>query len=207
MCGLLGFFSVRKFDSKKLIALLNHRGSDDEGMFYDVVYNKQLFLGHKRLSIQDLSSAGHQPMVSEDRNTIIIYNGEVYNFKELKIKYLKNVTVTGFVETDRKQILFEEANMFIFLSDFEGMSNAVLEAMSFGLPVITTNVGGIASVFTNNRNGMLVDEYNKILQILKNEDLYKTISITNFNDAKQKVWSNIVAKRMIKIFNEVSYLN
>ena len=70
--------------SKSLIAKMNftlsHRGPDDEGVYSD----EKIALGHRRLSIIDLSNAGHQPMVSNDGRYYITYNGELYNFREIK---------------------------------------------------------------------------------------------------------------------------
>lgn len=65
---------------KKMIALLRHRGPDDEGVWTDGVCG----LAHARLSIIDLSPAGHQPMASADNRIHITYNGEIYNFQELR---------------------------------------------------------------------------------------------------------------------------
>lgn len=59
---------------------LQHRGPDDEGVYLD----EHISLGHRRLSILDLSQQGHQPMFNADRTLIIVYNGEVYNYKELR---------------------------------------------------------------------------------------------------------------------------
>ncbi len=59
--------------------VLAHRGPDDAGLFVD----PPVVLGNRRLSILDLSSAGHQPMASEDGRVWITYNGEIYNYKEL----------------------------------------------------------------------------------------------------------------------------
>ena len=85
MCGINGILNFRDTNrSKELIGKMNdrlsHRGPDDEGTFVD----EGIALGHRRLSIIDLSSAGHQPMFSHDGRYAIIYNGELYNFKELK---------------------------------------------------------------------------------------------------------------------------
>lgn len=78
MCGINGF----NFEDKKLIQLMNktikHRGPDDDG--FEI--RKNLSLGHLRLSIQDLSFAGHQPM--QYKYLEIVFNGEIYNFKEIK---------------------------------------------------------------------------------------------------------------------------
>lgn len=63
-----------------MLQVLNHRGPDDFGIYE----SSRISLGHRRLSIIDLSLAGRQPMVNEDGSCFIVYNGEVYNFKELR---------------------------------------------------------------------------------------------------------------------------
>ena len=60
--------------------IMRHRGPDDRGIFID----KNIGLGHRRLSIIDLSKTGHQPMFNEDKSLTIVYNGEIYNFGELR---------------------------------------------------------------------------------------------------------------------------
>jgi asparagine synthase (glutamine-hydrolysing) len=64
--------------------MLRRRGPDDCGVFLDV--NGKVGLAHTRLAIQDLSSLGHQPMQSSDGSVIIVFNGEIYNFKELRVE-------------------------------------------------------------------------------------------------------------------------
>jgi asparagine synthase (glutamine-hydrolysing) len=86
MCGINGILGIEnKNTSKAILAKMNtkmaHRGPDDEGVFSDT----NITLGQRRLSIIDLSSAGHQPMWSNDKRYCIVYNGELYNFKELKL--------------------------------------------------------------------------------------------------------------------------
>jgi asparagine synthase (glutamine-hydrolysing) len=91
MCGINGILGLSDVNiAKQKIAAMNtamqHRGPDDEGFFVE----EKIALGHKRLSIIDLSVAGHQPMHSHDGRYQIVYNGELYNFKELKFE-LKRV--------------------------------------------------------------------------------------------------------------------
>lgn len=85
MCGICGIVNfslepVETADIQKMMALLKHRGPDDEGFFID----KNIGLGHVRLSIIDLTSLGKQPMFSSDKRYCILHNGEVYNYLELK---------------------------------------------------------------------------------------------------------------------------
>ncbi|HHH53987.1 MAG TPA: asparagine synthase (glutamine-hydrolyzing) [Bacteroidetes bacterium] len=83
MCGIIGSVSLHssRFIEKATVAI-SHRGPDDTGIFVE----GNLALGHQRLSILDLSAKGHQPMISENKNLVIIYNGEIYNHLELRAK-------------------------------------------------------------------------------------------------------------------------
>lgn len=84
MCGINGilhFQSQRKVDERILTKMrdsLAHRGPDDQGLFID----KNIGFGHRRLSILDVSVAGHQPFLSDDARYVMVYNGEIYNYKE-----------------------------------------------------------------------------------------------------------------------------
>lgn len=87
MCGIAGIFSTRASTSTnvavtigKMVRAIEHRGPDDQGTWV----GSGVALGHARLSIIDLSAAGHQPMSSEDGCIKIAFNGEVYNFLELR---------------------------------------------------------------------------------------------------------------------------
>ena len=85
MCGISGIVNlnnkaVSEKDLRMMMLKMKHRGPDDEGVFID----KNVGLGFLRLSILDLSPAGHQPMFSNDKRHVIIFNGEVYNYVELK---------------------------------------------------------------------------------------------------------------------------
>jgi asparagine synthase (glutamine-hydrolysing) len=87
MCGIVGFKSTRQFQAlqeslSEATSRLAHRGPDDSGLFFDESFG--VGLGHRRLSVIDLSEAGHQPMSSDDGAVHIVYNGEVYNFKEIR---------------------------------------------------------------------------------------------------------------------------
>ena len=83
MCGITGFSG--QFDSKMLLesnTTISHRGPDSEGHWLDERYG--VGMAHRRLSIQDLTSVASQPMHSDDGKVVLIYNGEIYNFKEIR---------------------------------------------------------------------------------------------------------------------------
>lgn len=90
MCGICGIinFKNKPADSnllKPMMHAMKHRGPDDEGIFEE----GSVALGFVRLSIIDLSSAGHQPMLSDDGNLVLVYNGEIYNYIELREELIK----------------------------------------------------------------------------------------------------------------------
>lgn len=84
MCGINGILhlqSQKKVDERILTQMrdaLEHRGPDDKGIYIQ----QNIGLGHRRLSILDVTTAGHQPFLSEDGRYAMVYNGEIYNFKE-----------------------------------------------------------------------------------------------------------------------------
>jgi len=86
MCGIVGFCSCNnKVDKGVLISMrdsLSHRGPDDKGEYIDEENN--IGLAHRRLSILDLSSLGRQPMSNDNGSIWVTYNGEIYNFKEIR---------------------------------------------------------------------------------------------------------------------------
>ena len=97
MCGILG--SVNKAFQKDTLELINHRGPDDNDIVQLQVNDNDIHFGHVRLSIQDLSAAGHQPMYSADKKFIIIFNGEIYNHLDLR-KKLNNIDFNGHSDTE-----------------------------------------------------------------------------------------------------------
>ena len=106
MCGIAGFIDFESNSSiqtlKEITDVLHHRGPDDSGYsFYDES-DYQIGLGHRRLSILDLSRHGHQPMSFEEFE--IIYNGEIYNFQEIR-KELEEKNYTFSSESDTEVII------------------------------------------------------------------------------------------------------
>src|SRR5207245_11428691 len=85
MCGIAGIIGEASRDPHVIRAMSNavaHRGPDDDGAWADV--EAGVALGHRRLSIVDLSPAGHQPMHSANGRFVLTFNGEIYNFAELR---------------------------------------------------------------------------------------------------------------------------
>jgi asparagine synthase (glutamine-hydrolysing) len=82
MCGIIGAWGAASARVSAAMDFIKHRGPDDTGIFTAV--GAPLTLGHTRLSILDLSPLGHQPMLDESGEVALVFNGEIYNFPELR---------------------------------------------------------------------------------------------------------------------------
>jgi len=85
MCGIVGIYQSKGFHGDtglllKAAEMLKKRGPDDTGAWND----EYIGMGHRRLAILDLTETGHQPMISDDGRYVIVFNGEIYNFQELR---------------------------------------------------------------------------------------------------------------------------
>jgi len=109
MCGIAGFYLKNSFNEKEnVLKLMNdklsHRGPDGEGFFID----NNVSFSHKRLAIIDLNERSNQPYISKDKNYIITFNGEIYNYLELK------------------KILIQDGFSFLTTSDTEVLLNSYI---------------------------------------------------------------------------------
>ena len=111
MCGICGIYHLepeRPVDRDELMTMartMRHRGPDDEGFYLD----ENLGLGHQRLSIIDLTPAGRQPMTNEDEGLWIVYNGEIYNYLELRQQLVgKGHQFRSYSDTEVILHLYEE---------------------------------------------------------------------------------------------------
>ncbi|MBL0329721.1 MAG: asparagine synthase (glutamine-hydrolyzing) [Bacteroidetes bacterium] len=106
MCGIAGYYSfTNKFSQKDLeemTAAIAHRGPDAEGFYKDTVCG----LGHRRLSIIDLSSNANQPMHSADNRYVMVYNGEVYNYREIAAE-LRQKFKSEFITSSDSEVILE----------------------------------------------------------------------------------------------------
>ncbi|MES2139026.1 MAG: asparagine synthase (glutamine-hydrolyzing) [Bacteroidota bacterium] len=105
MCGICGIIRfdgqiVQETPIRKMMQLVKHRGPDDDGVFFE----ENVGFGFVRLSVIDLSSAGHQPKFSQDERYVILFNGEIYNYLELR-EELKQEGVVFSTQTDTEVFL------------------------------------------------------------------------------------------------------
>lgn len=105
MCGITGILNIDKSPIsrpllEKMTDIIQHRGPDGEGFWVE----NNLGFGHRRLAIIDLTPSGHQPMICTDKRYVITYNGEVYNFRELRIE-LENLGYPFHSSSDTEVVL------------------------------------------------------------------------------------------------------
>lgn len=136
MCGIVGYCNFMCEDRvQALISMrdsLTHRGPDDEGAYFDD--DGRVGLGHRRLAVLDLSSQGHQPMSAHEGAVWVVYNGEIYNFKELR------------------EELRTKGHSFNSNSDTEVVSKAYLE---WGIDCINRFIGMFAIAIWDKRSETL----------------------------------------------------
>ena len=178
MCGILGKISlnenlkINKSYFLKSLSLLNHRGPDDEGYFI----NNNIAFGHKRLSIIDLSKGGVQPMFSADKSSVICYNGEIYNYKELKNSLKEKgykfnnktdteVLLNGLIHEGPKFI--EKCNgMFAFAFHNKRKKISYIFRDRIGIKPLFYSIKNKEVIFSSNVNSLLsLDKINKKLDI------------------------------------------
>ncbi|MFA5841393.1 MAG: asparagine synthase (glutamine-hydrolyzing) [Candidatus Paceibacterota bacterium] len=117
MCGIAGYSGEGDtLILKKMADTLRHRGPDDEGYYSD----GRVGLAHRRLSIIDLSPAGHQPMTVEKGDIQVVFNGEIYNFGDLRKGLESRHKFTGHSDTEVIAHLYEETGEKVF-SKIDGM--------------------------------------------------------------------------------------
>lgn len=110
MCGIAGFCNFKgdwQKNIERMCDKMYHRGPDASGVWASE--DHRVVLGHRRLSIVDLSPAGAQPMVSRDGRYVIAYNGEIYNHASIRKKLLAEGKTTGFQGTSDTETLLEAA--------------------------------------------------------------------------------------------------
>jgi asparagine synthase (glutamine-hydrolysing) len=133
MCGIIG--GIGRFENSVLTQALDavtHRGPDSKGIFD----NENIFLGHTRLSIQDLSENGNQPMSSEDNRYVIIFNGEIYNHLDIRRELLTNRVFKSSGDTETVlyayiqygESIFEKLNGIFAFAIFDNLTNEIIIA-------------------------------------------------------------------------------
>lgn len=183
MCGIAGFIwkNGKKADSvmiEKMTNVLFHRGPDAGGTFVE----KNLALGHRRLSILDLSEDGRQPMESVDGSYVIVFNGEIYNYLELKEELLQKGCVFQ-TKTDTEVIL-ESYRVWgcDCVKHFNGMWAFALYDRIHNYVLLSRDRFGVKPLYVLNRGDVFAfaSEPKAILEIFPEERVEDRTQIRRF---------------------------
>lgn len=174
-----------------------------------------LFLSRveKRKGIYEFIDAYLRIKASSSKNYTATICGDGFELEPLREKIktekIEGIEVVGFVTGKQKKSVFKESHIFVFPSHGEGMPNAVLEAMGFGLPVITTPVGGLIDFFKDGKNGFLtpINNIEKLTENIENlaaqQELMKSMALNNYSLANSIFRSDRVAEGMLTIFEKI----
>ena len=157
MCGIVGFIAFKNSSKQTLIQMtdsLLHRGPDCAGYFYEENQNNQIGLGHRRLSILDLSKNGNQPIKFDD--LIIVYNGEIYNFLELR-KELEKLGYKFNSNTDTEVILKTYHKWGLnAINKFNGMFSIVIYDKKINKIFLIRDRAGVKPLFYYYHDGLFM---------------------------------------------------
>lgn len=172
MCGIAGIIGSRLPEPELAASVermrfaLRHRGPDDEGLF--LAPSRGVALAHTRLAILDLSAAGHQPMRSADGRYTIVFNGEIYNYAELRRELEANGE--SFVSHSDTEVILAAYRRYgpQCLHDFEGMfafaiwdeieQTAWLARDAFGIKPLYYSIQGESLIFASEVRALLASD-------------------------------------------------
>ena len=140
---------------------------------------------------------------------IIAGDGEAFEELKSRVEKKENIELTGYVEGEKKIELLSDADIYILPSYTEGLPISVLEAMLFGLPIITTKVGGLKRFFQEDKMGYFIEPKSSksiedaILKILKNRTILEEMSHFNYHYAQKYLTNDVVAQNLSKHLKEL----
>ena len=183
MCGIAGIIDnqrpVSEAQLNAMTTAIRHRGPDDEGIYINE--KKSAGLGHRRLSFLDLSEKGRQPLSSADGSLWITYNGEIYNFRELK-KELQQFGHVFHTNTD------SEVLIYAYRQWKEKMLNRLIGMWAFAIwdekeqtLFASRDRFGIKPFYYGEQNGRFVFA-SEIKAIAELKDYTRTLNVTAFAD-------------------------
>ena len=167
MCGIAGAYdSVGGVDGQRVVAMrdaLAHRGPDDRGLYVDP--SRRVAIGHRRLSIVDLSPSGHQPMANERGNVWVACNGEIYNYPDLHRQleasghrfssHSDNEVLVHLYEEEGPDLVRRLNGMFAFALWDEAQQRLVLARDRYGIKPLYVAQRGTQLFFASEVKGLL----------------------------------------------------
>lgn len=184
MCGIVGYISRNRQTEiliQEMLDTIVYRGPDSDGVWKDE--NRNVALGHKRLAILDLSETGHQPMISHSGRYIIILNGEIYNFIELKELLEKNCKINWRGSSDTEIILelIERVGISKSLELFIGMfAFALYDKLEQKIYLARDRMGEKPLYYFKNSSSFVFSS--ELKPILKFPEIEKNINMSALNE-------------------------
>ena len=174
MCGISGYslsseVTLSKDQSIKILQRIRHRGPDDQGIYQDI--NNKINLFHTRLAIQDVSSLGHQPMLDYDKKIVLVFNGEIYNFRELRQELIKKgIKFRGTSDTEVLLNLYKVQGIEM-LPKLNGIFAFALWDRSSQILFLARDNLGVKPLYysTNKNNFYFASEIKALAPFLENE--------------------------------------
>ena len=192
MCGISGIYNCfeKSIDAKsileKIIKLQHTRGPDDQGIWISKC--KKISFGHNRLTIIDLTKNGKQPFVSNDGNLVITFNGEIYNFKEIR-KELEDKNIFFKSNTDTEVILEAYKYWGIdFVNRLRGMFAFAIWDLKKRKLILARDPFGIKPLYLSKKNGIyyFASQVNSLLSINNIDAKYSDAGLVSYY-----LWGNI----------------
>ncbi|MGV8150749.1 MAG: asparagine synthase (glutamine-hydrolyzing) [Candidatus Woesearchaeota archaeon] len=179
MCGIVGFYGNDKIILKRMTSIISHRGPDQEGFFID----NKISLGFRRLSIIDLSKKGNQPMFNDDESLVIVFNGEIYNYKEIRTN-LESKKYQFKSDTDTEVIIkgYQEYGIKIF-SKLNGIFGlAIFDKKNKKLLLARDQVGVKPLYYYYNKKNNAFVFGSEIKSILLHTDVPRKVNERHMNE-------------------------
>jgi asparagine synthase (glutamine-hydrolysing) len=183
MCGIAGYINIHGANKASLNILKNmndiisHRGPDGEGFFV----HDEAAIAHRRLSIIDLSNAGHQPMVTSDKQFVLSFNGEIYNFKELRSELIQ-LGYSFNSNTDSEVVLKAFAHWNLdCLNKFNGMFAFAIWNTQTRTLILARDRYGIKPLYYSMKNGAIIFG-SEIKSIFKHPDINAEVDLEGLKE-------------------------
>lgn len=195
MCGILGSINL-SFNDEHL-TLLKHRGPDDSGSNEFRINENIIRLAQRRLSILDLSDAGHQPMISPCEQYAIIFNGEIYNHLELRGKLPRDIPYKGHCDTETI-LYYLQYKGIEAIKDFNGIFSLAFLDIKAGALTLARDPFGVKPLYYqfNRQSLVFSSEIGPISQLMGpatlDEDGLATLLRLRFNPAPLTLHHNIL---------------
>ena len=211
MCGIAGYidksnkYNASKALVKKMTDKMIHRGPDAEGQWT----NDTVALGHRRLSIIDLDAQSNQPMVSHDGKYVITYNGEIYNYIEIKKELLAKGAI--FRTNSDTEVIIEAYREYgtDCISQFNGMWSFALYDIERQKIIISRDRFGIKPIYTVDNNDVFIfaSEIKAIIEAFPEENVPNETCIYRYlTSSVNEDTDELCFYKNVKIFPPAHYM-